>query len=149
MTKPVGAPIKMRLSARYLFAFVLILLTVTVAVTAQERRMVLSGDVLSPSYEGWWPNDDGTFKLFFGYMNSNWEEEFDIDIGQRNYFSVVEPEALDDISLDGYDFSQADQGQPTHFYPRRNPFLFTVDVPADFGDKELVWTLQGRNSDRR
>ena len=146
MTKPAGAPIKMRLSARYLFAFVLILLTVTVAVTAQERRMVLSGDVLSPSYEGWWPNDDGTFKLFFGYMNSNWEEEFDIDIGQRNYFSVVEPEALDDISLDGYDFSQADQGQPTHFYPRRNPFLFTVDVPADFGDKELVWTLQGRTN---
>jgi hypothetical protein len=146
MTKPVGAPIKMRLSARYLFAFVLILLTVTVAVTAQERRMVLSGDVLSPSYEGWWPNDDGTFKLFFGYMNSNWEEEFDIDIGQRNYFSVVEPEALDDISLDGYDFSQADEGQPTHFYPRRNPFLFTVDVPADFGDKELVWTLQGRTN---
>ena len=146
MTKPAGAPIKMRLSARYLFAFVLILLTVTVAVTAQERRMVLSGDVLSPSYEGWWPNDDGTFKLFFGYMNSNWEEEFDIDIGQRNYFSVVEPEALDDISLDGYDFSQADEGQPTHFYPRRNPFLFTVDVPADFGDKELVWTLQGRTN---
>ena len=89
MTKPVGAPIKMRFSTRYPFAFVLILLAVTVAVTAQERRMVLSGDVLSPSYEGWWPNDDGTFKLFFGYMNSNWEEEFDIDIGQRNYFSVV------------------------------------------------------------
>ena len=75
-------------------------------------------------------------------MNSNWEEEFDVDVGQRNYFSVVEPGQLDDITVDGYDFSQADRGQPTHFYPRRNPFLFTIDVPADFGEKELVWTLQ-------
>src|SRR5437870_13461999 len=34
-----------------------------------------------------------------------------------------------------------DQGQPTHFYPRRNPFLFTIRVPKDFGNKELIWTL--------
>ena len=34
-----------------------------------------------------------------------------------------------------------DQGQPTHFYPRRNMFLFTIRVPKDFGEKELVWTL--------
>ena len=34
-----------------------------------------------------------------------------------------------------------DQGQPTHFYPRRNPFLFSIRVPADFGNKELIWTL--------
>ena len=34
-----------------------------------------------------------------------------------------------------------DQGQPTHFYPRRNPFLFSIRVPADFGTKELIWTL--------
>ena len=42
----------------------------------------------------------------------------------------------------------ADQGQPAHFYPRRNPFLFTVRVPGDFGDKEWVWTLttQGRTN---
>jgi hypothetical protein len=29
-----------------------------------------------------------------------------------------------------------DQGQPTHFYPRRNPFLFRIRVPADL-EKEL------------
>ena len=34
-----------------------------------------------------------------------------------------------------------DRGQPTHFYPRRNMFLFTVEVPADFGEQEVVWTL--------
>ena len=144
--KLVEAPTKMRFCLRNSFVIAFLFLTVTSVVTAQERRMVLSGDVLSPSYEGWWPNDDGTFKLFFGYMNSNWEEEFDIAIGQRNYFSVVAPEELDDITVEAYDFSQADEGQPTHFYPRRNPFLFTVDVPADFGEKELVWTLQGRTN---
>jgi hypothetical protein len=29
-----------------------------------------------------------------------------------------------------------------HFYPRRSPFLFTIKVPKDFGDKEIVWTLK-------
>jgi hypothetical protein len=110
-------------------------------VNAQPRFMQLTGEIISPSYEGWWPNDDGSYKLFFGYMNSNWEEEFDLPIGSDNYFNIVKPAELDDLDVDGYDFSQADQGQPTHFYPRRNPFLFTVDVPADFGTDEVVWTL--------
>ena len=34
-----------------------------------------------------------------------------------------------------------DQGQPTHFYPRRQQFVFTVRVPKDWGKKDLVWTL--------
>jgi hypothetical protein len=33
-------------------------------------------------------------------------------------------------------------GQPTHFLPRRNRFMFKVPVPKDFGTKELVWTLR-------
>lgn len=111
---------------------------------AQTRFMYLRGQTVSPAYEGWWPNDDGTFKLFFGYMNSNWEQQFDIGVGPQNYFSITEPAALDDLEVDAYDFAVADQGQPTHFYPRRNPFLFTIDVPADFGEKEMVWTLKSR-----
>ena len=83
------------------------------------------GQSLAPAYEGWWPNEDGSFTLFFGYMNPNWEEEFDVPIGPDNNIQPGGP----------------DQGQPTHFYPRRNPFLFTVRVPKDFGDRELVWTL--------
>ncbi len=63
--------------------------------------------------------------MFFGYMNSNWEEEFDLPVGSDNHIEPGGP----------------DQGQPTHFYPRRNMFLFTIRVPKDFGDKELVWTL--------
>jgi hypothetical protein len=36
----------------------------------------------------------------------------------------------------------ADQGQPTHFLPRRNRFVFRVPVPKNFTEKdELIWTL--------
>ncbi len=94
-------------------------------VDAQTRFMYSSGQSVSPSYEGWWPNPDGSFTMFFGYMNSNWVEEFDVPIGPQN---MIEP-------------GGPDQGQPTHFYPRRNPFLFMVRVPADFGNRELMWTL--------
>jgi len=61
----------------------------------------------------------------FGYMNENWEQQPFVDIGDNNFFSPGEP----------------DQGQPTNFFPRRNRFTFEVSVPADWGDRELVWTL--------
>jgi hypothetical protein len=35
----------------------------------------------------------------------------------------------------------ADRGQPTHFYPRRQQFVFKVPLPEDWDEKELVWTL--------
>jgi len=126
-------------------AVLLGLLIASQSVIAQPRYMQLTGEIASPAFEGWWPNDDGTYKLFFGYMNSNWEEEFDIQIGSENYFSISEEGGLDDLTMDDYDFSVADQGQPTHFYPRRNAFLFTIDVPADFGTDEMVWTLKTRS----
>jgi hypothetical protein len=71
------------------------------------------------------PNPDGSFTLYFGYMNTNWLEELDLPVGPDNNIEPGGP----------------DQGQPTHFYPRRNPFLFTIRVPKDFGNKELIWTL--------
>ena len=108
---------------------------------AVGRFMRLRGEIVSPAYEGWWQNEDGSFTLFFGYMNSNWEQEFNVPIGPLNYFTLTEAGGLDDLELEALAPSTADQGQPAHFYPRRNPFLFTVDVPADFGDKEWVWTL--------
>jgi hypothetical protein len=84
-----------------------------------------SGDNVVPVFEGWEKNADGTFNLVFGYMNRNYQEEPEIPIGPNNNFSPGPP----------------DQGQPTHFYPRRQQFMFRVKVPADFGKKELVWTL--------
>ena len=101
------------------------LLVLYTSMSAQTRFMYLKGQPVSPAYEGWWPNDDGSFTMFFGYMNSNWQEEFDIPVGPDN---TIEP-------------GGPDRGQPTHFYPRRNPFLFTIRVPKDFGAKELIWTL--------
>lgn len=122
----------------------ILMLSLGFAASAQERRMLLSGESVSPAYEGWWPNDDGSYKLFFGYMNRNWEQQFDIPVGPENYFNVVGEAELDDLSIDAYDPATADMGQPTHFYPRRNPFLFTIDVPADFGEQEVVWTLKSQ-----
>jgi autonomous glycyl radical cofactor GrcA len=92
---------------------------------AQTRFMYSSGQSVSPAYEGWWPNEDGSFTMFFGYMNSNWEQQFDVPVGPDNNIEPGGP----------------DQGQPTHFYPRRSPFLFTIRVPKDLGTKELIWTL--------
>jgi autonomous glycyl radical cofactor GrcA len=92
---------------------------------AQTRFTYSTGQSVSPAYEGWTPNEDGSSTMYFGYMNTNWLEEFDIPAGAAN---AIEP-------------GGPDQGQPTHFYPRRNPFLFTIRVPKDFGNKELTWTL--------
>lgn len=141
------ALVKFRFSL--LSSLLLLALLVGQSANAQTRFMQLRGQITSPAFEGWWPNEDGTFKLFFGYMNTNWEQQFDLPISLENYFSEVAPGELDDLSQDGFDFATADMGQPTHFYPRRNPFLFTIDVPADFGENELVWTLKTQGQTNR
>ena len=123
----VGAPSVLRLLcvsvSLWLFFFV-----------ADGARVRLVGQSLSytkgqnvaPAYEGWEQAPDGTNYFLFGYMNRNWEEEIDVPVGPSNGFSP----------------GSADQGQPTHFLPRRNRFIFRVKVPATFTEKdELVWTL--------
>ena len=94
-------------------------------VAAQTRFTYSSGQTISPAYEGWTYTPEGAYLMYFGYMNSNWLQEFDIPVGAEN---AIEP-------------GGPDQGQPTHFYPRRSPFLFIVKVPKDLGTKELIWTL--------
>ena len=42
----------------------------------QTRFMYLRGQSIHPAFEGWWPNDDGSFTLWFGYMNSNWSPPY-------------------------------------------------------------------------
>jgi len=84
------------------------------------------GQNVAPAYEGWEQAPDGTKYFVFGYMNRNWEEEIDVPVGADNGFAPGSP----------------DQGQPTHFLPRRNRFIFKVKVPANFTEKdELIWTL--------
>ncbi|MCH2346187.1 MAG: hypothetical protein MK299_02135 [Pseudomonadales bacterium] len=91
------------------------------------------GRHIEPAFEGWRPNDDGTFNMMFGYMNENWEETPDMPVGENNNFSP----------------GDMDRGQPTHFLPRRNRFTFEVAVPSDWGERELVWTLNVNGVERK
>ncbi len=88
---------------------------------------------IAPVYEGFWKNADGSIDLLFGYYNRNWEEEIDVPVGSGNNLEPGGP----------------DQGQPTHFFPRRNQFVFKVRVPANFGSKEIVWSLTSKGLTER
>jgi hypothetical protein len=83
------------------------------------------GASISPAYEGWYPNPDGSFSMLLGYYNRNTKETLDIPIGPNNR---VEP-------------GGPDQGQPTHFEAGRQWGVFVVKVPKDFGNKALTWTI--------
>lgn len=90
-----------------------------------SAQTYLKGQHIEPAYEGWRQLEDGSYVMIFGYQNENWAEELDIPVGPDNLFSP----------------GLEDRGQPTHFLPRRNRFTFEVPVPADWGDKELAWTI--------
>jgi hypothetical protein len=84
-----------------------------------------SGQDVVPVFEGWLKNADGGFTFVFGYFNRNFKEE------------PVNPAGPDNKLEPG----PVDRGQPTYFLPRRQSFLFRVQVPKDWGQKELVWSL--------
>lgn len=84
-----------------------------------------AGTSVTGAFEGWFKNPDGTFGLLLGYYNRNRIEEIDIPIGPNNRIEPGGP----------------DRGQPTHFIPGRGWGLFTVKVPADFGQSKVTWTL--------
>jgi hypothetical protein len=116
----------------------LVLLAAAMALAPQgaeaQRHTYAKGQPLYPAYEGWTRNADGSIAMMFGYMNENWEDELDVPVGEANWFSP----------------GQADQGQPTHFLPRRNRFIFNVPVPSDFeeGD-EMIWTLMANGEEHQ
>lgn len=116
--------------AWFVRAIALLVLLTPALGNAQTYR---KGQHVEPAYEGWRPNPDGTFSFMFGYMNENWEEEPNVPVGENNFFAP----------------GDADRGQPTHFLPRRNRFNFEVVVPADWGDRELVWTLNVNGVERK
>ena len=98
---------------------------VVTSVSGATAQTYHSGQNLQPVFEGWELNPDGSFNMVFGYLNRNYEEELNIPVGPNNF---LEPGDLD-------------QGQPTYFYPRRQRVVWRVRVPANWGDKELVWTV--------
>jgi hypothetical protein len=93
--------------------------------TSVAQIRYATGQDVVPVFEGWERNADGSFNMVFGYMNRNYEEQLDVPVGSDN---ALEPGGVD-------------QGQPAHFYPRRQQYVFTVRVPKDWGKKDLVWTL--------
>jgi hypothetical protein len=106
-----------------------LLLVSAVGTRLSAQVQYATGQNVAPTFEGWEHNPDGTFSLVFGYLNRNYEEEVDIPVGPANSISM---------GAETY----GDRGQPTHFYPRRQRFLFKVVVPANWDKKaKVTWTL--------
>jgi len=105
-----------------------VLFLTTAAISLQAQIKYARGQNVAPAFEGWEKNPDGTYNFVFGYLNRNYEEEVDIPIGPDN---SIEP--------------GGDRGQPTHFYARRQRFVFRVTVPKDWDKQQkVVWTLTSR-----
>ena len=104
---------------------VVLLVGILAAPTAEAQTQFNSGQNVQPVFEGWEKNPDGSFNLLFGYLNRNYRERPHVPVGPNNHFAP----------------GDVDRGQPSHFYPRRQNYMFKVQVPADFGDQDLVWTV--------
>jgi len=83
------------------------------------------GSSVTPAFEGWYRDSDGSVRFLVGYLNRNTKQEFDIPAGQNNRVEPGDP----------------DQGQPTHFNPGRQWGVFTIKVPKDLGNKKMSWTI--------
>ncbi|HUR32340.1 MAG TPA: hypothetical protein VM032_01000 [Vicinamibacterales bacterium] len=91
------------------------------------------GASVTPAYDGWYDNPDGSHTFLIGYYNRNWNADLDIPIGPNNRFEPGDP----------------DRGQPTHFLPNRNFGMFSITVPKTFGATERLWwtlTINGTTS---
>jgi hypothetical protein len=115
-----------------LIATVLLLVCSTSVLGQGQQRfqrpfLATRGDTVTPSYEGWYPNEDGTITVSFGYYNRNSEEVVYIPIGPDNN---ITPENVV-------------QAQPEYFQPRRHYGTFAVTVPADYNG-EIWWNLNFR-----
>jgi hypothetical protein len=85
-----------------------------------------SGQGITPAFEGWYPNADGSNTILLGYYNRNTKEVIDIPVGPTNHVDPGGP----------------DRGQPTHFLTGRQWGVFSITVPKDFGpDKKITWTI--------
>src|SRR5689334_23035719 len=83
------------------------------------------GSSVTPAFEGWYFDKDGSQRLLVGYFNRNMKQEFDIPVGPNNHIDPGGP----------------DMGQPTHFQTGRQWGVLSIKLPKDFGDKKLTWTI--------
>src|SRR3970040_1429591 len=93
--------------------------------TTVDAQNYTRGQDITPTFDGWQQNADGSYTLHFGYFNRNSAEEIDVPVGPDN-------------TLD----QGGDRGQPTHFYPSRKWWVFKIVVPRDWPkEQRVVWTL--------
>jgi hypothetical protein len=74
--------------------------------------------------EGWYGNDDGTYSISFGYVNTNLDTLY-IPVGENNF--------LDQAQFDGI--------QPSVFFPGRHRGVFSLTLPAELKDLDVWWTV--------
>ena len=84
------------------------------------------GTSITPAFEGWYFDKDGSQRLLVGYFNRNTKQEIDIPVGPNNHIEGL---------------GAQDQGQPTHFLTGRQWGVFSIKLPKDFGSKKASWTL--------
>src|SRR4029077_10235367 len=82
-----------------------------------------SGQSVTPAFEGWYRNADGTFSISFGYYNRNAEEAVEVPVGAANFIAP----------------GDSNQGQANDFHGERQLGGFAGPVPAHLGDKKVVW----------
>ena len=84
------------------------------------------GASVTPAFEGWFDNPDGTHTFLIGYFNRNTASEVDVPLGPNNQFTPGNP----------------DMGQPTHFLTGRRYGMFVYTVPKEFAKtQKLTWSL--------
>ena len=98
------------------------------------------GQPIIPLFDGWYPNEDGSSTICFGFFNMNSEQSLDIPLGEDNYIETDYP---------GLDLSEV--LIPTHFDPLppayRHVFCaYSINVPADFNTSHrITWYLTANN----
>src|SRR5271166_4433874 len=109
-----------------------VMIALTGSVFAQGTPQVpmepphVSGQSVTPAFEGWYPNPDGSANILVGYYNRNTKEALDIPVGPNNHVDPGGP----------------DRGQPTHFLPGRQWGVFAITVPKGFGaEQKITWTI--------
>ena len=98
----------------------------------QLRTVRESGQPVIPIFEGWYPEENGTYRLCFGFFSLNRSEALDIPLGPENF---IDPGRFNGV-------------QPTHFSPlghegmTREYCVFTVNVPSDIAEERVWWNLE-------
>jgi hypothetical protein len=100
------------------------------------------GQPVSPFFEGWYVNPDGTYTLAFGYFNRNAKETLEIPIGPDNFIEPAE--------FDG-DQPTTFPAQPDYSIAGREWGVFAVVVPAEYAapGRDVVWTLRSKGATHR